>query len=228
MGIHSVAVLTAVTITTATNVEVATEVATNPIRRVVTMLQMMQNKVTAEGAKEKELFDKFMCYCQTGATQLASAIDAAATKIPQVESALKEAAASKSQFEADVKQAQADRAEANAAIASATALRAKEAAIFAKDSSDLKTNLAAMEKAIKAIAGGMSASSFLQSSGASVVRRLAVDMDISAADRDQIMSFLSVNSEYAPQSGSIVGILKQMKALWQVIWLVLQKLKRKQ
>ena len=29
----------------------------NPIRKVVTMLQMMQNKVKAEGEKEQELFD---------------------------------------------------------------------------------------------------------------------------------------------------------------------------
>merc|ERR1719502_2572054 len=75
----------------------------------------------------------------------------------------------------------------------------------------MKTNLAAMGKAITAIGGGMSGSAFLQTNGASVVRRLAVDMDISAADRDQIMSFLSQNSDYAPQSGSIAGILKQMK-----------------
>jgi peptidoglycan hydrolase CwlO-like protein len=207
MGFRTVAVLATVSSATATNVEVNV----NPIRRVVTMLQMMTNKVTAEGEKEKELFDKFMCYCQTGATALKNSIDAADTKIPQVESALKEAAASKTQLEADVKQAQADRAEAKAAIAKATALREKEAAIYAKDSSDMKTNVAAMGKAISAIGGGMSGSAFLQTSAASIVRKLAVDMDLSAADRDQVMSFLSQGSGYAPQSGSIVGILKQMK-----------------
>jgi chromosome segregation ATPase len=75
----------------------------------------------------------------------------------------------------------------------------------------MKTNIAAMGKAISAIGGGMSGGAFLQTTAAQTVRKLAVDMDISAADRDQIMSFLSQNSEYAPQSGSIVGILKQMK-----------------
>jgi chromosome segregation ATPase len=68
-----------------------------------------------------------------------------------------------------------------------------------------------MGKAISAIGGGMSGGAFLQTTAAQTVRKLAVDMDISAADRDQIMSFLSQNSDYAPQSGSIVGILKQMK-----------------
>eukprot|EP00425_Heterocapsa_triquetra_P009464 CAMPEP_0195130618 /NCGR_PEP_ID=MMETSP0448-20130528/143541_1 /TAXON_ID=66468 /ORGANISM="Heterocapsa triquestra, Strain CCMP 448" /LENGTH=74 /DNA_ID=CAMNT_0040168535 /DNA_START=11 /DNA_END=232 /DNA_ORIENTATION=- len=37
----------------------------NPIRKVVTMLQNMQMKVTEEGEKEKELYNKFMCYCKT-------------------------------------------------------------------------------------------------------------------------------------------------------------------
>merc|ERR1719197_1172712 len=178
MGPRSVVVALTATSAVASNVEVTV----NPIRRVVTMLQMMQNKVTAEGEKEKVLFDKFMCYCQTGATELQNSIDAAETKIPQVESALKEAAASKTQLEADVKQAQADRAEAKAAIAKATKLREKEAATYAKDSSDMKTNIAAMTKAIDAISKGMSGGAFLQTTAAATIKRLAVDMDISAAD----------------------------------------------
>merc|ERR1719460_1349984 len=36
-------------------------------------------------------------------------------------------------------------------------------------------------------------------------------MDMSSVDRDVLSSFLSDSSEYAPQSGQIVGILKQMK-----------------
>merc|ERR1719197_1356158 len=109
---------------------------------------MMQKKITAEGEKEKVLFDKFMCYCERGAAELSQSIDAAGTKIPQVESALKEAAATKTQLEADVKQAQADRAEAKKAVAEATALREKEAATYAKESGEMKTNIGAMGKAI--------------------------------------------------------------------------------
>ena len=37
-------------------------VTANPIRKVVTMLQSLQKKVAAEGEKEQELFDKFMCW----------------------------------------------------------------------------------------------------------------------------------------------------------------------
>jgi len=188
-----------------------TQHAANPIRKVVTMLQMMQNKVEAEGKKEKVLFDKFMCYCTTGADDLSASIGAADTKIPQVEAALKEGEATKVQLEADVKRHQGDRVEAKEALAAATALREKEAAAYAKESGDFKTNVAAMGKAIDAISSGMGG--FLQTSAATAVRRIAIDMDISSADRDQLMAFLSAGQGfgYTPASGSIVGILKTMK-----------------
>merc|ERR1740138_1268841 len=83
----------------------------NPIRKVVTMLQMMQNKVSAEGKKEQELFDKFMCYCHTGTEDLKASVSAADTKIPQVQSALKEAVAAKAQAEQDTKASQQTRVE---------------------------------------------------------------------------------------------------------------------
>ena len=60
----------------------------NPIRKVVTMLQMMQNKVTAEGKKAEAIYDKFMCYCDNADTLLGGAITAAENKIPQLEAAI--------------------------------------------------------------------------------------------------------------------------------------------
>jgi len=174
------------------------------------MLQMMQNKVTAEGKKEEELFDKFMCYCKTGIGDLESSIQASDAKIPQVEAALKEGAAEKAQLEQDTKAAQETRRECKDAIATATALREKEAAAYAKASGDYKANIAAMGKALTALENG--AAGFLQTSGASVVKKLSIEMDLSAADRDQIVSFLS-NSQGSgsSQSGQIIGILKTMK-----------------
>merc|ERR550514_2157896 len=69
-----------------------------------------------------------------------------------------------------------------------------------------------MGKAITAIGAG--AAGFLQTTAATAVRRLTIDMDISPADRDQVMAFLAQGHGYgyAPQSGQIVGILKQMKS----------------
>jgi len=183
----------------------------NPIRRVVTLLQKMQSSVVSEGDKEKKLFEEFMCYCKTGTGDLTKSITAAENKIPQAESALAAAEAAKEQLEKDLEQHKANVAEAKKTIATATALREKEAAAFAKESSDLKTNIAALAKATAAIEAG-SAGSFLQNAAATVVlQRITIDAEMSTPDREMLTAFLSQSQGYAPQSGQIVGILKQMK-----------------
>jgi peptidoglycan hydrolase CwlO-like protein len=182
----------------------------NPIRKVVTMLQMMQNKVTAEGKKAEEIYDKFMCYCDNADTLLAGAIETAENKIPQLEAMVGKDVEMKKQLETDVKNHKADREAAKTAIAEATALREKEAAAFAKASGDLKTNIAALEKAIPAIEKGMG-SGFLQTTSASVVKQLSIDMDMSNVDRQMLASFLGSKNGYAPASGEITGILKTME-----------------
>jgi len=195
-------------------------VAVNPIRKVVTMLQNMQAKVTEEGKKSEELFDKFMCYCKTGAQTLGQSIADAENKIPQMEAAIKEETAEKAQLEEDLEAHKADRAAAKDAIVAAKAMREKGAAEFAKASAELQANIDALSKAIPAIENGMAApassgtvawAGLLQTGVASVLRRLSVSMDMNPGDRDTLASFLSGSSSYVPQSGEIVGILKTMK-----------------
>merc|ERR1719330_1359686 len=60
--------------------------ALNPIRKVVTMLQSMQQKVQEEGVTELALYKKFMCYCTTGSGDLSASIGGAEEKIPAVTS----------------------------------------------------------------------------------------------------------------------------------------------
>merc|ERR1719281_857584 len=173
---------------------------------------MMQNKVAAEGKKAEELYDKFMCYCSTAGTTLKKSIADAETKIPMLESEIKESAALKEQLGADVEQAKTDREEAKKAIAEAVALRGKEAGAFAAESSEFESNIAALEKAIAALEKGV-AGGFLQTTSATVLRRLSTTMDMSSVDREMLAAFLSQGSSagYVPQSGEIIGILKQMK-----------------
>merc|ERR1719324_1127109 len=174
---------------------------------------MMQKKVEAEGVKEEELFEKFMCYCKNGAATLGKSISDAETKIPQLESSIKQASEMKAQLEEDIKNHQNDRAAAKAAMAKATAIREKEAAAFAKEHAEATANIEAAKKATAAISKGM-AGGFLQTSAAAVLRKLALSEGLSDNQRDMLTSFLAEGSGasagYAPASGEIVGILKQL------------------
>jgi len=95
-------------------------------------------------------------------------------------------------------------------MAEATAIRQKAAAGFAKETSEQAADIAAMGKAIVSIEKG--ASGFLQTSAATVLKRLVLNADLSLDSRDQLTSFLSDGEDEDSQgSGEIVGILKQMK-----------------
>merc|ERR1719478_185789 len=184
----------------------------NPIRKVVTMLQNMQKKVQAEGEKEAALFEKYMCYCSNAGGDLSKSIADANTKIPQLGADIKADEAALAQLKEDLKQHQVDRSAAKAAVAEATALREKEAGEYAKESNELKANIAAVAKATTAIEKGMGGA-FLQTNTASVLQQLVKKSEkIDDTDREQLLSFLSGSQgeDYAPQSGQITGILKTM------------------
>jgi len=189
------------------------EARVNPIRRVVSLLQSMQKKITAEGEEELALFEKFGCYCETSGASLKGSIALAEAKVPEVDSAISETVAKVAQLEEDLKQHQADRSAAKDTMASAKALRSKTAAAYATEESELSTNIAALTKAISSLESGM-AGAFIQSASAQVLRRVIVDrVEMSDFDRQMVASFLGEGSHqaYAPKSGQIVGILKEIK-----------------
>jgi len=188
--------------------------AANPVRKIVTLLQKMQQAVEAEGDKEKELYDKFVCYCKTGSGGLSASIGAAEIKVPALGSQIESAEAEKKETEETLAQARTDRADAKAAMAAATEQREKEAAVYAKFQADSVANIGAIVKAVAALEKGVSGS-FLQTGTADALRKIISDVnhEMPEYDRQQVLSFLSGNpfsQGYSSQSGSIIGILKQL------------------
>jgi len=208
---RAVAVLFVFAFSSASALKTETELDANPVRRIVTMLQMMQNKVKAEAEKRLELFDKFMCYCETSSAELAKSIEEAQDKIPQLESEIKTATEQKAQMEGELVNHKSNREDANEAIEKATAIRKKEANVFGQDSGETKANIDSLGKAVAAISKGLG-ESFLQTPAASVLRQLSLTQDLSTTDRDMLSAFLSQKQgDSDPGSNEILGMLKQMK-----------------
>merc|ERR1712136_291094 len=118
------------------------------------------------------------------------------------------------ELKAQIKVSRESREEAKEALASAGALDAKAASAFDAESSDLAANIDALTRAIAALEKGVAGSSFIQSGVGSAIRKLALSSNkVSDGDRSTLLSFLSGgdNQGYAPQSGEIIGILKQLK-----------------
>jgi len=183
----------------------------NPIRRVTTLLQRMQTKIANEGKKELEIYDKYFCWCSTGAGRLAKAINDAEPKLPQLRNSIEGAETKKSQLEGDIQQHKALREEAKEAIDQASNIRLKGASEFAKEVPKAERKVAAITQAIKAF--GMRSNSFLQSSASNVLRKLAVEIEMTRHDRDLLSTFLLQQQDlgYISQSGEIAGILKMMR-----------------
>merc|ERR1719333_342253 len=186
--------------------------AANPIRKVVTLLQKMQKQVTAEGEKESELYDKFMCYCKTSGGDLEGSIASSGTKISQLGSDIQKAKAEKEETLAALKQAQMERDTAKTNMAEATGIREKEASSYAAEKAEYDANIGAIEGAVAALEKGMSGS-FLQTTNAQTVQKLALNSQkLLDEDRNEVLAFLSgqENSEYTPSAGQVTGILKTM------------------
>merc|ERR1719160_1941408 len=78
------------------------EASANPIRKVVTLLQDMSKEVEAEGAKEKELFDKFMCFCNGNNAEMTKKVSDLKSAIETYSSKVESEKAEKAQLEQEI------------------------------------------------------------------------------------------------------------------------------
>ena len=160
---------------------VATSTSVNPIRKVVTLMQNMQKEVEAEGETEKELYEKFMCYCKGNneslEKQAADATAAGAEFRSKVEAEVSE----KKKTDQDLAEAKSDRAAAKEDLAKATKLREKENKEFVASNADAVANLEATEGAITALEKGMGGSFMQTKAGgklADVIGGFAEQLDV--------------------------------------------------
>jgi len=173
------------------------------------MLQEMQKSVEVAGEKEKELFEKFMCYCSTGSGNLDTAIQTATAQIETLTGKIEGQSAERSQLGQDLAQHKTDRADAENTIKKSKAMRAKEAADFAASSGSMQGDIGAMTGALDALKQGLPAS-FLQTSVGQTLRNILEHSPaISEDDRSGMLSFLE--SSEGGSSDQIIGVVEQMK-----------------
>lgn len=187
----------------------------NPIRRIVSLLQEMQEEIETEVAKEKEQYKKFQCFCKKNDGALDAKAKKAAALIKKTRAEEESLTGQKKQLAEELKKHKKDRKEAESQLDAETKKRAEEKAKYDEATADVKKTLDDIDKAITALEKGMG-KSFLQTGAASylkaVVERNAdaiSNMDVS--DQQTLMAFLQSGKDYAPASGEIVGILKMMK-----------------
>merc|ERR1719240_85300 len=182
--------------------------AGNPMRKIISLLQAMRKQVEADGEKRQELFDKFMCYCETNIAKTQKNIEDQTASIDSLKSTIEELSGSNEQLQAEVKEISEELAEDEEAVKEATKVRKGEADAFAEESADMRTSIAALDKAIPALRKGLEtseAAALLQS-----LRGPLLQGSQMLGNREEILSLLQGQ---APAGGSaqILGIIQQMR-----------------
>merc|ERR1719379_1021289 len=141
----------------------------NPMRKIINLLQEMRKQVEADGEKRQELFDAFMCYCETNTAKTQKNIEDQTAQIDSLKSTIEELSGSNEQLKAEVKEISEELAEDEEAVKEATKVRKGEADAFAEESADMRTSIAALDKAIPALRKGLETSELQQGSDVSAL-----------------------------------------------------------
>eukprot|EP00397_Hematodinium_sp_SG-2012_P020064 GEMP01020649.1.p1 GENE.GEMP01020649.1~~GEMP01020649.1.p1 ORF type:complete len:664 (+),score=199.42 GEMP01020649.1:295-2286(+) len=194
---------------------ISTVLADNPVRKVVTLLQNLGHEVENEGEKEKQLFDKFMCYCKTNKETSSQEIEEAETRLGNLESTIKELAGSNNQLTSEIEELSKELAEDQKSVEEASRVRKQEAAQYQQEAMDAKTSIASLDKAIPEIRRGLEAQpSFLQKSPLlQKLRPIFVQYQsiVTGAGAPMQEDLFGMIQSGTAGSGEIIGILEQMR-----------------
>ena len=177
----------------------------NPLRRVVNMLQ--------DGKQEAALYHDFGCYCRSTTQELQPNAEEEDARI--TETTVQNRGWRRHFDEAE----DCDQGVPRVACRSEAGLgkrrsSGKVASGFDDERADLAAGIDALTRAISALEKGVAESSFLQSHIGSAIRKVYMSAEkVWDSDRSTLLSFLSNGDcrQCAPQSGEIIGLLKELK-----------------
>eukprot|EP00403_Amphidinium_massartii_P013142 CAMPEP_0178410842 /NCGR_PEP_ID=MMETSP0689_2-20121128/21192_1 /TAXON_ID=160604 /ORGANISM="Amphidinium massartii, Strain CS-259" /LENGTH=688 /DNA_ID=CAMNT_0020032039 /DNA_START=56 /DNA_END=2122 /DNA_ORIENTATION=+ len=204
-----------------------------PVTKVITLLKDMAKQLEKEQEEDEEIYEKMACWCETNDKEKTQAIADAESKISQLTSKIEELTATSAELNTEIKNLEQERAKNQESLDKATALRQKQLAEFNAEEKDLLESVQALKAAITVLSkhhGG----SLLQAPRGSVLgvaATLSHEMAthgellkgvLTRSERRKIDAFIQAPQDYfdasptfkqsyAPQSGEIFGILRNMK-----------------
>merc|ERR1719238_1553310 len=207
----------------------AEEAKNRPVSKVITLLKDMLKQLEKEVDGDEEVYDKIVCWCETNEKIKTKEIADGAAKIEELTASL-------ARLEKEIKALEGEIFEQQGAMDKANAIRMKKQAEFNAEEKDLLDAIKALKDAI-VVLSKHHPSSFVQlsaSPNAGALMQVATTLQhemqkhhdllegvLTPSQRRAAASFLQAPADYfdasptfkqsyAPQSGQILGILKQM------------------
>jgi len=205
------------------------EAKNRPVSKVVTLLKDMLKQLEKEAEEDEEIYDQLACWCETNDKEKTKSIADAEAHIEDLTTKIEELTAGSSRLNTEIKNLEKEVAENQNALDQATAIRQKELAEFNAEEKDLLQSISALASAVTVLSKHNGAliqmpESHLASIAATVNYQLSkwaplLKGVLKHSERKALAAFvqnpqdalIQQKSGYAPQSGEIFGILKQMK-----------------
>merc|ERR1719296_194394 len=208
-----------------------------PVSKVITLLKDMLKQLEKEAEEDEEIYDKLACWCETNDKEKTKSIAEAESRIEQLTTKIEELTANSARLGTEIKNLEKEVAENQEALAQATALREKQLAEFNAEEKDLLESISALKAAITVLLkhhGGallqmprshmLGVAATLQhemQKHASILQGVLTHSERRAANafiqapEDYFDASPTFKQSYAPQSGEIFGILRQMKETFE-------------
>jgi len=216
--------------------DTAADAKNRPVSKVITLIKDMLKQLEKEAEEDEEVYDKMACWCETNDKEKTAAIADAETRISDLTTKIEELTAGSARLNAEIKNLDAEVARNQAALDKATAIRQKELAEFNGEEKDMLQSIKALDSAVTVLSKHHS--SLVQMPRThllGIATTLQHELQRHAAllegiftpsERRQVQAFVQAPEDYfdaeptfkqsyAPQSGEIFGILKQMKETFE-------------
>jgi hypothetical protein len=200
-----------------------------PVSKVITLLKDMLKQLEKEAEEDEEIYDQLACWCETNDKEKTKSIADAESHIEDLTTKIEELTAGSARLNTEIKNLDKEVAENQNALDQATAIRQKELAEFNAEEKDLLQSISALSSAVTVLSKHNAAlvqmpAGHLNSIAATVNYQLQkwaplLKGVLKHSERKALAAFvqnpegalLQNKAGYAPQSGEIFGILKQMK-----------------
>merc|ERR1719333_928978 len=183
-----------------------------------------------EAEEDAEIYDNMVCWCTTNDKDKVKSIDDAEAKIDDLTTKIEELTALAARLTTEIEDLEAEIAKNEAALAKAKSMREKELAEFGKMEADTLGSIDALGNAIKVLSKHNPGAALLQNS-VSQLKTIAITVQkemeknaklldgvLTRSQKRKVAAFVQQPASagsYAPASGEIFGILKQMKETFE-------------
>jgi hypothetical protein len=208
-----------------------------PVSKVITLLKDMLKQLEKEAEDDEEIYDKMACWCETNDKEKTKSIAEAEARIEDLTVKIEELTATSARLNTELKNHEKEVAKNQEALDKATALREKQLAEFNAEEKDLLESISALKAAVTVLSkhNGGSLLQMPRSHMLGVAATLQHEMTkhasllegvLTHSERKAAASFVQAPADYfdaaptfkqsyAPQSGEIFGILRQMKETFE-------------